>query len=221
MAIDDRERYVECTNAASGTDHFILPAEEYAAIESMGEIVMVVHSHPDASSDPSEADRVACEASGLPWMIVEVRRDDGGTVAAHGVSNIAPAGFSAPLIGRSFAHGVLDCYTLVRDWYRVERNVVLRDFKRCDGWWNEGADLYMNNYRAAGFRPLVEGESHAVGDVILMQIRSDVANHAGIYIGDGLMLHHRYGRLSNREIYGGYWLENTRTVLRYVDDREG
>ncbi|MDE1012051.1 MAG: C40 family peptidase [Paraburkholderia fungorum] len=218
VAVGGRERYVECTNAATGTDHFILPAEEYAAAENAGDIVAVVHSHPDASSEPSEADRVACEASGLPWMIVEVRRDDVGMVQTHGVSNIEPAGFSVPLVGRSFAHGVLDCYTLVRDWYRIERGITLRDFKRSDNWWNAGADLYMENYAAAGFRRLAEADPLAVGDVILMQIRADVANHAGIYIGNGLMLHHRYGRLSNREVYGGYWFENTRTVLRYADD---
>ncbi|MFP3432090.1 C40 family peptidase [Paraburkholderia sp. SIMBA_061] len=220
VAVGDRDRYVECTNAATGTDHFILPAAEYAAAETLGDIVMVVHSHPDAPCDPSEADRVACEASGLPWMIVEVRRGDNGAVNIRGMSNIEPAGFSVPLIGRSFAHGVLDCYTLVRDWYRVERGIVLRDFTRSDNWWNEGADLYMENYGAAGFRRLVDGDPLEAGDVILMQIRADVANHAGIYIGNGLMLHHRYGRLSNREVYGGYWLENTRAVLRYVDDRE-
>jgi proteasome lid subunit RPN8/RPN11 len=217
VAVDGRERYIECTNAATGTDHFILPGDEYADAESLGDIVAVVHSHPDAPCTPSEADRVACEASGLPWFIVEVRRGDDGEVREAGSTWIEPAGFAAPLVGRSFAHGVLDCYTLVRDWYRHERQILLPDFKRCDGWWHEGADLYMKNYRAAGFRPIAEGDPLEVGDVILMQIRAEVANHAGVYIGNGLMLHHRYGRLSNREVYGGYWLENTRQILRYGD----
>ena len=57
-------------------------------------------------------------------------------------------------------------------------------------------------------------------DVILMQIRSQngVPNHAAIYLGDGLILHHLHGRLSSRDIYGGYWQEVTRHILRYKND---
>lgn len=54
-----------------------------------------------------------------------------------------------------------------------------------------------------------------VGDVIVMQVRAPVPNHAGVYIGDGLMLHHLYNRLSSRDVYGGYWQECTRIVLRH------
>jgi len=51
--------------------------------------------------------------------------------------------------------------------------------------------------------------------VIVMQVRAPVPNHAGVYIGDGLMLHHLYNRLSSRDVYGGYWQECTRIVLRH------
>jgi hypothetical protein len=30
-----------------------------------------------------------------------------------------------------------------------------------------------------------------------------------------MMLHHLYGRLSNRVPYGGYWMERTMKILRY------
>ena len=215
VIVRGRERYVECTNAATGADYFVLPAEEYAEAESLGSVVAVVHSHPDAPATPSEADRVACEASGLTWHIAEVRKGDDGAVDMTGFETIEPVGYTVPLVGRSFEHGVLDCYTLIRDWYRIERGIVLRDFRRWDDWWSQGADLYMSNFREAGFRPLAGSECLDAGDVILMQIRADVANHAAVYLGDGLMLHHLYGRLSSREVYGGYWLENTRLVLRY------
>jgi len=54
-----------------------------------------------------------------------------------------------------------------------------------------------------------------------MQIRSKngVPNHAGIYLGDGLMLHHMYGRLSRKDTYGGYWREMTRGVARHAQAR--
>jgi cell wall-associated NlpC family hydrolase len=76
----------------------------------------------------------------------------------------------------------------------------------------------MEGYQQAGFVGIKDGEQPEVGDIILMQIRSNngVPNHAGIYIGDGLMLHHLYGRLSSRDVYGGYFQEVTRKILRYV-----
>lgn len=42
-----------------------------------------------------------------------------------------------------------------------------------------------------------------------------VANHAGILLGDGMMLPHLYGKLSQRIPYGGYWQERTMKVIRY------
>lgn len=225
-----RESYRLCRNMAEGTDHFILDPEDYAAAEEAGRITAVIHSHPDVAAAPSEADRVACEASGLPWFIVAVAKDDAGAVVAGEVVSFAPEGYAAPLLGRPFAHGVLDCYSLVRDWYARERGITLLDFHRDDGWWEAGksGDLYMDHYAEAGFRPLASSEQLAPGDVVLMQIRSDRANHAGVFIGTqplteapdlfpvpDAMLHHLYGRDSERVVYGGYWREATRLVLRY------
>lgn len=225
-----RESYKPCRNLAEGTDHFILDPEDYAGAEEGGRITAVVHSHPDVPAAPSEADRVACEGSGLPWFIVAVAQDDAGAVVPGELVGFAPEGYAAPLLGRPFAHGVLDCYSLVRDWYARERGIALPDFHREDGWWEAGkqGDLYMDHYAEAGFRRLIIGEQIAPGDVVLMQIRSDRANHAGVFLGaqalkeapelfpvPDAMLQHLYGRDSERVVYGGYWREATRLVLRY------
>ena len=207
VIVRGRERYVPCRNSAEAGEQFRLPAEDYAAVEDLGEIVAVVHTHPDAPATPSDADRVSCEVSGLPWHILSWPADD--------LRTIEPSGYQAPLVGRTFAHGVLDCYTLIRDWYFRERGVELVDFDRRDDWWERGDDLYMRHYAEAGFVAVSQDQPEQVGDVILMQLRAKVPNHAAIYLGDGLMLHHLHGKLSSRDIYGGYWQEITRCVLRY------
>ena len=73
---------------------------------------------------------------------------------------------TAPLVGRAFHHGVLDCcYTLVRDWYRQERGVELLDFDRTDVWWERGENIYVEGFPVAGFRAVNRAEvSH--GDVL-------------------------------------------------------
>ena len=207
--VKGRERYVPCRNqATTPSEHFILHPEDYANADEQGELVAVVHSHPDVPARPSEADKVACEASGLPWLIVAVSAEGAGEIV-----EIEPCGYEAPLVGRTFAHGILDCYTLVQDWYKREMGIILPHFDRPDDWWNKGGDLYMQHFAEAGCEP-ARGPLLR-GDIILMAIRARVANHAAVYLGDGLMLHHMYGRLSSRDVYGGMWAEKTMLVVRH------
>ena len=65
-----RETYVPCRNIGVGTDQFVIHPEDYVRADRLGEIVGVFHSHPNLPAEPSQADKVACEASGLPWFIL-------------------------------------------------------------------------------------------------------------------------------------------------------
>jgi len=201
-----REAYVRCRNIAVGTDQFVIHPEDYAAADTEGEIVAVVHSHPGLPPEPSQADRVACEASGLPWYIVGI--------PSQTWARIEPSGYVAPLVGREWSHGVLDCYALVRDWFDRERGVSLPDFVRFDEWWKRGENLYLENFAAAGFY-VIDPAALQAGDCFLMQVASPVPNHAAVYLGDDMILHHLQGRLSSRDVYGGYWQKNTTHILRY------
>jgi proteasome lid subunit RPN8/RPN11 len=209
------EQYVRCRNMAeTPSEHFRLPGEDYAAAEDLGEVLALVHSHPNAAATPSDADRVMCEVSGLRWHIVSVGQADGVAPECPDLQTIDPCGYEAPLVGRQFAHGVLDCYTLVQDFFARELGVVLSQYERDDDWWEKGQQLYsMDRLRAEGFQP-IEGDMQR-GDMILMQIRAAVPNHAGVYLGDGQMLHHLHGRLSERVPYGGMWAERTCYVVRH------
>jgi len=204
--VDGQTLFHACRNIAEGTDNFAIHPEDYAAAESMGEIVGIVHSHPNGPAEFSQADRVACEASGLPWYLV--------TCPEEAWAYMEPSGYIAPLVGRVWAHGVLDCYSIIRDWYKQERGITLPDFERHDDWWHKGGNLYVENFSKAGFERVFDGPQ--VGDVLLMQVLAKVPNHAAVYIGDNKILHHLHGRLSCRDVIGGYWSKNTTHILRYV-----
>jgi proteasome lid subunit RPN8/RPN11 len=214
--VKGREKYFPCENKSNNKDHFLLSPEDYSVVEDQGEIIAICHSHPDAPATPSQADRVSCETSRLEWYIISVDKES--SIASGEIVSLTPSGYVAPLVGRTFSHGVLDCYALIRDWYKQEKNIDLLDFDRQDEWWNDSvSNLYMDGFPKAGFINTGQHTDLEVGDVLLMQIRSknNVPNHAAIYIGASTILHHLYGRLSSRDIYGGMWQEYTRAVLRY------
>jgi proteasome lid subunit RPN8/RPN11 len=201
-----KQVYCPAKNLAKGSDNFILDPLDYEKADTAGEIVAVIHSHPNMSAKPSQADLVACEGSGLPWFICGIPSEQW--------EYIKPSGYIAPLVGRQWSHGVLDCYAIIRDWYAQEKNISLLDFERSDEWWKMGGNLYLDNFEKAGFKRITL-EELSCGDVILMTVNSTVPNHGAIYLGDNMILHHVHGRLSTRDIFGGYWLKNAMVYLRY------
>jgi proteasome lid subunit RPN8/RPN11 len=218
------EVYVPCRNIAPRPEQdFVMSPEDFSHAEDSGEVIALAHSHPGMPARPTKTDMTSCEGSGIPlWVIVALGVQANGSIAIDDWSEFRPSGYVAPLLGREWSHGVLDCYALVRDWYRLERKVALPNFDRTDKWWEDGAsNLYIDNYEKAGFTNLGPDVEPEMGDVLLMQIRSKngVPNHAGVYLGDGVFIHHMRGQLSGRTVWGGMWAQCLRGVLRYAGEK--
>lgn len=222
--------YVPCENVASTpSEHFVMSHHDATAAEDRGEVLAIIHSHPDKAPTPSMADRVSCELHGLPWGIVSW--PDGE------FDWFKPSGYTAPLLGREFAHGLLDCLTAIRDWYAREAGIEIPNFERRDLWWEDkdGPSLYVQHYEEAGFYRV---DTPRRGDVLVMAIPSPGRpcyhpNHGAVYLGSDPSLlsedapalggagpfiyHHLYGRLAAREPYGFSYATRTQLILRHKD----
>lgn len=219
--VKGRELYMPCENVASDPlNDFEISGRRYAEVETMGAIMAIVHSHPNSGPRPSQADLVQCEEWGMPWYIIGVNTVNGERACE--IERFEPSGYEAPLTGRQWHHGVLDCYSLCRDWYKRERGIELPNMHREDDWWDKGQNLYEEHFREFGFEVVARKEGPRIdmadlqpGDALLMQVQAPVINHAAIYLGDERILHHRMDRLSSNDPFSGYYQECTRLIVRY------
>lgn len=213
--------YMPCRNVAAdpAQDFAIHPKDQEKAI-LRGKIQMVIHSHPNGPMCPTQADMIGQMKSGVPWAIVPLDEDRTGELIVWGDNENIP-----PLLGRTFVHGVTDCYSVVRDTYRLGREgcakediewpldpIVLGEVPRGDQWWAEGQDLY-SKFEEFGFRAIKFSEIRP-GDAFLIRVHSPVLNHAGVLVGGGMILQHFPNRLSAR-VPAGLWARNAEVWLRH------
>lgn len=204
------EVYVPCGNNSRPNESFVMDTFDYISAEARGKIISIVHSHCNVRAKPTEIDLTSCETTKLPWHIVSLPNEEW--------AYFQPSGYKASLFGRPYHYGVLDCYTLVVDWYRQVKGIKLNEhLDREDNWWEKGKNLFLEKFQEDGFRKVKEDEKLEEGDVILMQIgKAKVPTHVGIYLEPNLLLHHYRGRYSTRDVYGGWYRKHTRCAFRYM-----
>ena len=182
--IVEGEHYVRLENRSTTPGEDVkLSDEELLRVASAD---VFFHSHPDAPGVPSEHDMIYQKQLGIPFVVMCLPIYDffawGDTMTRQ------------PLIGRGFRHGVHDCYSLVRDWYRENDGLELPEWPRGWEWWLDGThNLYRDNFEALGFEQIPVGEATQKGDGLLFAFNYKTPMHAAIVIDRDLLLHHASG----------------------------
>lgn len=185
------DRYVPLINEAAlyGMDPreaAVPERERYQSLLMAGKVRALIHSHPDGVFGPSANDMRAQERDAIPYGIIGVYKG-----AATGVAYWGDQLERHPLNDRVFHHGITDCYEAIRDKYFLEKKILMRQFPRDWGWWENGGDLYKDGFLSAGFYQ-VDGAERMPFDVLFFSSprSKGVINHAGVYLGNDLMYHH-------------------------------
>ena len=182
LNIRGKLKYYPCRNL-SITDHqcFILDPEDYVKADNLGEITAIFHSHPIDPPTPSQADKISCEDSDLPWYIVNPKTQEW--------AYLEPTGYKPPILGRQWVWGITDCWSLVRDWYKEEKNIELRDWNRplTPQEFNDNPLFEQCAWRT-NFRELRRDEKLENGDVLLMSIMYPTLNHVALFFKEMLFI---------------------------------
>jgi len=210
LNIRGKERYFPCKNLSTAyLENFIIDPIDYAKAEdSGGNIIGVIHSHPTTPPVASEADKISCEESNLPWYIVNPKTEKWG--------EYKPTGYKPHLIGLPWVWGVSDCWSLVRRYYKEKLNIELRDWER-----PITPEEFMANpmfekcANDTGFVELEKDEKLENNDLLFMSIGEPGLNHVAIFV-DGDVIHHLRDRLSCKEPYNPWLLKCTGMRLRYA-----
>ena len=207
--IKGKEKYYPCKNLSNYSQQcFIIDPEDYAKAEDSGKVLAVIHSHPVTPPVASQADMISCEESGLVWHIVNPKTEQWGFYK--------PSGYKPPLIGRHWVWGISACWSLVRDWYKENLGITLRDWDR-----PTTPEEFVENPMfekcawRTGFRQLRPDEKLENGDLLFMSIMATGLNHVAIFL-DGDVLHHLADRISCKEPYNQWLLKCTGMRLRYA-----
>lgn len=130
------------------------------------------------------------------------------------------------LLGKQFIHGSQDCYDILCKLYQDNLNITLTNYARPDDWWLlEGVDLYRDNFKHEGFVILDDFDIKEVRpfDVFLIALPDmrdrgrTKTNHCAVYIGEGQVVHHRLGKLSQKCNYTGMLRNFTTMTIRHKD----
>lgn len=205
LVVQGELEWVPCTNVATYEEDFVIDSEEYIKASQRGDIVAVVHSHPNASCEPSIMDINYCNATGIKYYIFSYPDME--------VFTLYPETKTKELYGREYEFGVNDCFEAARDYYIGKGLTIPARPLFEDNWWEKGIDYFTEEYISTwGFTKV---DSPQKGDLLIFTIRSSVGNHCGVYLGDDIFYHHAENRLSCRENLYPFWKKHITGVYRY------
>lgn len=199
-------KWIPITNIAKDTDDFVFDSMEYFKVKRTHDIAGIVHSHPDASCEPSTMDVNNCNNLGIPYYIFSYPNMD--------MHLLQPVKNYYPLIGREYKFGVQDCFELARDYYLEETSFIIpprEPFE--DDWWLKDLNYFTEEYiKSWNFSKVQDPQKN---DLLIFSVTSKIGNHCGVYLGNDVFFHHATQRLSCRENLYPFWVKHLTGIYRY------
>jgi len=180
--------YQRLDNTAGNPEtHARVSRKDTQRLLASGEMLALAHSHPNGPNCPSAQDMASQIEMDVPFVLISTNGQGCLPPLIWG-DQIAPP----PLDESGFIHGIKDCYSRIRHFGMLHGfggdPVLIDDFPRDWQWWEKNQNLYIENFRSAGFYE-VPFADRAKGDVLMLKVRSDKFNHAGVLEQKDVLYH--------------------------------
>ena len=120
------------------------------------------------------------------------------------------------LIGRQWEYGKSDCFSLVRDWFKLQ-GVELPDYERPEST-QSCESIFLEEAERIGFKPMTL-QTRQPGDVLIMRMGTRTPMHAAVLLPDERILHQQRDSLSAGNPLSRYYLTRVAAVFRYAASR--
>lgn len=197
-------KVVGVTNSHTNpSNNFKLNEIEYALSTDLSdEITAVFHSHINGKG-PSFIDKFNCNIHKIKYIIYEIVNDKFYFIHPKDIN----------YLNRKFEIGHNDCYSLVRDYYREELGIKLRNYYRDQSWFVGEKNLFDELFEECGF---IKVDDLKENDCILFKINNKIySNHIGVYLGNNKFLHHPIRNNSEIIELNGLYKNNINYFIRH------
>lgn len=172
-------------------------------------IYYIYHSHVEEDGDFfSEQDKKCSENLNIPIILYHIKKN---------IFKIySPIEISNSYIGRFYEYRKYDCFTLIRDFYKNEKNINLNVNYKEELSKLDVKDKIYNFYNLNNLEIINKNEQLNLYDILFFN--GFGIKHLGLYLGDDKILHQPTFGFSKIENYCNFYKRHTDLILRLKND---
>lgn len=123
------------------------------------------------------------------------------------------------LLGRPYISGKDDCYGLAINYYFDVYGVKIVNAARPEGWWNHPEINLLDDFMEVDKWERLGTNTRALkpGDGLVFSLITGKANHVGVYVGNGMFIHHVWNRYSCEEALLDKWTARLLMIIRHEE----
>lgn len=194
-----------CRNEETKDDKFKINPEDYLTASQKGKIMGVYHSHTNDLESFSQKDKYFSKLHGLKYVLYNTR--------FNSFFQYDPDSDPEGYVGRVFEIGKQDCFGLMKEFYKEELNIDLKNYNRDSSWEEAKESLFDKHFEKEGFVKVDDLKKY---DCILFKFKKKIfSDHIAIYMGDNKILHHPINGFSKIDFYGEQYKRLTNYTIRH------
>jgi proteasome lid subunit RPN8/RPN11 len=202
-----RARNVSCLKHKTFSIHPL----DYIEAEKENKIAAVYHSHAK-NKNFSEFDKVNSTNHNKIYVMYCLETDE--------FNVFYPSDYSNKYIGRKFDYKTNNCFSLIFDFYKNELNTIIAaNIPEMDEkWYLSNKNLILDNLNKSNQFNILDNWKYNISknDIILFNYTNinGPPHHIGLYVEDGIFLHHPRYQFSKMEIFDKFFQNKVTHVIR-------